>query len=147
MLTSHLLVKLEFLNSNLFRMFGGSNEVGFGWSWVHFKALEVSYNFPKNSLLQKMHEFFVISKIPLEGQNCQKSTSSKMIQKWPSCIFSFQTPSKLSQNHKNFRVWSFMLNIHQRFKKCDLPFLVWNDHFAFSVNFALFAQFLSFIHI
>ena len=89
---------------------------------LFFKDMEVSYNFPRDSLLQKTHEFFLISKIPLGSQNCQKWTSTKMIQKWHSCIFSFQTPSKLSWNHKNFRVWSFMLKIHQRFKKCDLPF-------------------------
>ena len=71
-LTSHLLVKLGFLDSNLFRMFGGTNEVDFWWSWACFKALEVSYNFPRNSLLQKMHEYFVIPKIPLRGQNYQK---------------------------------------------------------------------------
>ena len=29
LLTSHLLVKLGFLDSNLFRTFGGTNEVGF----------------------------------------------------------------------------------------------------------------------
>ena len=138
LLTSHLLVKVGFLDGNLFRTFGGSNEVHFGWSWVRFKALEVRYNFSRNSLLQKTHGFFIIPKIPLKSQNCQKLNSSKMIQKWPSCIFSSQTPSKLSWNHKNFRVWSFMLKIHQRFKNCDLPFLVWNDHFALSVVFARF---------
>ena len=138
MLTSHLLVKLGFLDSKLFKTFRGSNEVGFGWSWARFKALKVSYNFSRNSLLQKAHEFFIIPKIPLETQNYQKLTSSKLIQKPPSCIFSSQTPSKLSQNHKNFRVWSFILKIHQGFKKRDLPFLVWNDHFALSVVFAHF---------
>ena len=30
LLTSHLLVKVGFLNSKLLRMFGGSNQVGFG---------------------------------------------------------------------------------------------------------------------
>ena len=122
MLTSHLLVKVRFLDSNLLRTFGGTNEVNFGRSSARFKALEVSYNVPRNSLLQKTYRFFKIPKIPLRGQNCQKLTSSKMIQKWPSCIFSSQTPSKLSRNHKNFRVWSFMLKIHQGFKKRDLPF-------------------------
>ena len=147
MLISHLLVKVGFLDNNLLRMFGGSNEVRFGCSLAHFKALEVSYNFSKNILLQKMHKFFVIPKIPLEGQNYQKLTSSKLFQKPPSCIFSSQTPLKLSQNHQNFRVWFFKLRIHQGFKKRDLPFLVWNDQFALNVVFALFAQFLSFIHI
>ena len=136
MLTSHLLVKVGFLDNNLLRMFGGPNKVCSGPSLVRFKALEVSYNFSRNILLQKTHKFFVIPKIPLEGQNCQKLTSSKLIQKPPSCIFSSQTPSKLSQTHKNFRVWSFILKIHQGFKKHDLPFLVWNDHFALSVIFA-----------
>ena len=133
LLTSHLLVKVGFLDNNLLRTFRESNEVGFGWSWTCFKALKVSYNFSKNRLLQKTYKMFIIFKIPLEGQNCQKWISSKMIQKWPSCIFLFQTPLKLSRNHKNFRVWSFILNIHQRFKKRYLPFLVWNDHFALSV--------------
>ena len=119
-------------------MFGGSNEVRFGPTLSRFKALEVSYNFLKNSLLQKTYGFFVIPKIPLGGQHYQKLTSSKLIQKPPSCIFSSQTPSKLSQDHKNFRVWSFILNIHQGFKKHDLPFLVWNDHLALSVIFAHF---------
>ena len=104
LLTSHLLVKLGFLDSNLLRTFGGPNEVRFGRILSRFKALEVSYNFSRNSLLQKTHGFFVIPKIPLGGQNCQKLTSSKLIQKSPSCIFSSQTPSKLSRNHKNFRV-------------------------------------------
>ena len=104
LLTSHLLVKVGFLDSNLLRTFRGPNEVNFGCSLGCFKALEVSYNFPRNSLLQKTHGFFVIQKIPMEGQNCQKLTSSKLIQKSPSCIFSSQTLSKLSQNHKNFRV-------------------------------------------
>ena len=48
--------------------------------WVilsSFKALEVSYNFFRNSLLYKTHGFFLIPKIPPEGQNCQKWTSSK----------------------------------------------------------------------
>ena len=99
-----LLLKVGFLDSNLLRMFGGTNEVGFGRSLAFFKNLEVSYNFPRNSFLQKMHELFLIPKIPLECQNCQKLTSSKLIKKPPSCIFSSQTPSKLSQNHKNFRV-------------------------------------------
>ena len=107
LLTSHLLVKLRFLDRNLWRTFGGSKKVGFRRSLACFKALEVSYNFPRNSLLQKTHEFFIIPKIPLEGQNCQKLTSSKLIQKPPSCIFSSQTPSKLSRNHKNFRVLIF----------------------------------------
>ena len=69
-----------------------------------------------------MHLYLVIPKIPFEGQNCQKWISSKMIPKWPS-HFSFQTPSKQSQNYQNFRVWYFILIIHQGFKKCDLPFL------------------------
>ena len=144
MLTSHHLVKVGFLDSNLLRMIGGSNEVRFWWFLVRFKDLEVSYNFSRNSLLQKTYGFFVIPKIPLRGQNCQKLTFSKLIQKPHSCIFSSQTPSKLSRNHKNFRVWSFILIIHQGFKKRDLPFLVWNDHFALSV---VFAQFMSFVHI
>ena len=147
LLTWHLLVKVGFLDTNLLRTFGGSNEVFFGWSLSRFKDLQVSYNFPRNKLLQKTYEFFVIPKIPLRGQNYQKLTYSKLIQKPPSCIFSSQTPSKLSRNHKNFKVWSFMLKIHQGFKKRDLPFLVWNDHFALSVIFALFAQFLFFVHI
>ena len=78
-MTSHLLVKVGFLNSKLLRTFGGSKEVNFGRPLAHFKALEVSYNFPGNSLLQKTHGFFVIPKIPLRGQNCQKLTFSKMI--------------------------------------------------------------------
>ena len=98
LLTSYLLVKVGYLDSNLLIMFGMSNEVHFGWSWACFKATEVSYNFLKNILLQKMHRFFLIPKIPLRGQNYQKWTSSKMIQKWP-CIFSSQTPSKLSRFH------------------------------------------------
>ena len=122
LLTSHLLVKLGFLDSNLLRTFGGTNEVGFGRSLARFKALEVSYNFPRNSLLQKTYGFFWIPKIPLKGQNCQKWNLSKMIPKWHSSIFSFQTPSKQSQNHQNFRIWSLMLKIHQGFKKYDLPF-------------------------
>ena len=135
MLTSHLLVKVGFLDNNWLRTFEGSKKVDYGWSWACFKAMEVSYNFPKNIHLQKIHEFFVIPKIPLEGQNSQKLTFSKLIQKLPSCIFSSQTPSKLSRNHKNFRVWSFILKIHQRFKKRNLPFLVWNDHFALLCRF------------
>ena len=146
-MTSHLLVKVGFLDSNLLRTFGGSNQVGSGHSLACFKALEVSYNFLRNSLIQKTHDFFLIPKIPLECQNYQKLTSSKLIQKPHSCIFSSQTPSKLSQNHKNFRVWSFMLKIHQGFKKRDLSFLVWNDHFAFSVVFARFCIIFSFVHI
>ena len=120
LLTSHLLVKVGFLDSKLLRMFRGSNKVRFGCSLGRFKGLEVSYNFPRNSLLQKTYGFFLIPKIPLKGQNCQKLTYSKLIQKPHSCIFSSQTPSKLSRNHKNFRVWSFMLEIHQGFKKRDL---------------------------
>ena len=89
LLTSYLLIKVGFLDSNLFIMFGGSKEVSFGWSWARFKALEVSYNFPKNSFLQKTHGFFIISKIPLIIQNCKKWTFSKIIQKWPFYIFSF----------------------------------------------------------
>ena len=138
LLTSHLLVKVGFLDSNLLRTFWGPNEVLFGPTLARFKALEVIYNFPRNILLHKMHGFFVIPKIPLGGQNCKKLTSSKLIQKSPSCIFSSQSPSKLSWNHKNFRVWSFILKIHQGFKKRDLPFLVWNDHFALSVVFCKF---------
>ena len=124
LLTSHLLVKVRFLDSNLLRTFGGPNEVPFGPTVARFKGLEVVYNFSRNSLLQKMHEFFIIPKIPLEDQNCQKLISSKLIQKPPSCIFSSQTPSKLSWNHKNFKVWSFILKIHQGFKKRDLPIFV-----------------------
>ena len=138
MLTSHLLVKVGFLDSNLLRTFGGSNEVSFSCSLAHFKALEVSYNFPRLAFLHKTHVFFLIPKIPLRGQNCKKLTSSKLIQKSPSCIFSSQTPSKLSRNHKNFRVWSFILKINQGLKKRDLQFLMWNDHFALSVVFARF---------
>ena len=104
LLTSHLLVKVGFLDSNLLRMFGRPKKVRFGPTLARFKALEVNYNFPRNSLLQKKYGYFLIPKIPLRGQNCQKLTSSKLIQKPPSCIFSSQTPSKLSQNHKNFRV-------------------------------------------
>ena len=136
LLTSHLLVKVGFLDNNLLRTFGRPNEVRFGPTLARFKGLEVSYNFSRNSLLQKIHGFFVIPKIPFRGQNCKKLTSFKLIQKPLSCIFSSQTPSKLSKNHKNFRVWSFILKIHQGFKKRDLPFLVWNDHFALSVIFA-----------
>ena len=146
LLTSHLLVKLGFLDSNLLRMFGGSNKVGFGQSLVWFKALEVSYNFPRNILLQKTHGFFVIPKIPFEGQNCQKLTS-KLIQKPPSCIFSSQTPSKLSQDNKNFRVWSFMLKIHQGFKKRNLPFWCKMTILPLVSFLLVFAQFLSFVHI
>ena len=138
LLTSHLLVKVGFLDSNLLKTFEGPKEVRFGPTLACFKDLEVSYNFLRNRLLQKMHGFFVIPKIPLKGQNCQKLTYSKLIQKPLSCIFSSQTLSKLSRNHKNFRVWSFILKIHQGFKKRDLPFLVWNDHFALSVIFARF---------
>ena len=90
MLTSHLLVKVGFLDSNLLRTFGGPNKVCFGLTLARFKALEVRYNFPRNRLPQKMYGFFVIPKIPLGGQNCQKLTSSKLIQKPPSCIFSSQ---------------------------------------------------------
>ena len=54
LLTSHFLVKIGFLDRNLFRMFGGTNEVGFRHALAHFKALEVSYNIPRNSFLQKM---------------------------------------------------------------------------------------------
>ena len=104
LLTSHLLLKVGFLDRNLLRTFGGTNKVRFGSTLSRFKALEVSYNFPRNSLLHKTHGCFIIPKIPLGGQNCKKLTSSKLIQKSPSCIFSSQTPSKLSQNHKNFRV-------------------------------------------
>ena len=96
--------QVGFLDSNFLRTFGGPNEVCFGPTLARFKGLEVSYNFHRNSLLHKTHGFFVILKIPLGGQNCKKLTSSKLIQKSPSCIFSSQTPSKLSQNHKNFRV-------------------------------------------
>ena len=82
LLTSHLLVKVGFLDSNLFSTFGGSNDVFCNSPskaiWAHFKALEVRYNFPRNSLLQKTHEFFVIPKKPLGGQNCQKWTFSKI---------------------------------------------------------------------
>ena len=53
MLTAHLLVKVGFLDSNLLRTFGGPNEVCFGPTLARFKALEVSYNFPRNSLLQQ----------------------------------------------------------------------------------------------
>ena len=79
-MTSHLLVKVEFLDSNLLRTFGESNKVGFVRYLARFKDLEVSYNFSRNSLLQKTPKFFVIPKIPLKGQNCQKLTSSKLIQ-------------------------------------------------------------------
>ena len=111
LLTSHLLVKVGFLDSNLLRTFGGPNKVRFGPTLARFKGLEVSYNFPRNNLLHKIYRFFVISKIPLGGQNCKKLTSSKLIQKSPSCIFSSQTPSKLSWN-------------------------LWNDYFALNVIFA-----------
>ena len=141
LLILHLLVKLRFLDSNSFRTFGGPNEVSFGWSWALFKALEVSYNFPKNSLLQKTQTFCSSQNTP-QRSKLPKMNFSKMIQKWPSCIFSFQTLSKLSQNHQIFRVWSLNHRIHQEFKKCDLLFLVWNDYFALNVIFALFAQFL-----
>ena len=104
LLTSHLLVKVGFLDSNVLRTFGGSTEVAFGRSLALFKDLEVSYNLLRNRLLQKTHEFLIIPKIPIRGQNCQKLTYSKLIQKPPSCIFSSQTPSKLSRNQKNFRV-------------------------------------------
>ena len=148
MLTSHLLVKVRFLNSNWLRTFEGSKKVDFGWSWACFKATEVSYNFLKNILLQKIHEFFVIPKIPFEGQNCQKWTSSKMIPKW-LYILSFQTPSKLSQNHQNFKVWSFKLRIHQGFKKCD--FLFWCKMtilplVSFLHNFCPLSIFNTFLH-
>ena len=147
MLTSHLLVKLWFLDSNLLRTFGGSTEFCFTRSLARFKSLEVSYNFSRNSLLQKMYGFFVIPKIPLEGQNCQKLTSSKLIQKPPSCIFSSQTPSKPSQNHKNLRVWSFILKIHQDLRNAIFHF--WCEMTILPlVPFLLgFAQFLSFVHI
>ena len=72
LLTSHLLVKVGFLDSNLLRTFGGSNEVTFGRSLACLKALEVRYNFLRYSIRQKMHQVFVIPKIPLGGQNCQK---------------------------------------------------------------------------
>ena len=72
LLTSHPLVKVGFLDSKLLRAFGGPNEVRFGRILACFKILEVSYNFPKNSLLQKTHGYFIIPKIPLEDQNCQK---------------------------------------------------------------------------
>ena len=104
LLTSHLLVKVGFLDSNLLRTFGGPKKVRFGPTLARFKDIEFTYNFPTNSLLQKIHGFFVIPKIPFGGQNCKKLTSSKLIQKPLSCIFSSQTHSKLSQNHKNFRV-------------------------------------------
>ena len=104
LLTLHLLVKVGFLDSNLLRTFQGPNEVCFGRTLARFKDLEVSYNFSINSRLHKIHGFFVIPKIPFGSQNCKKLTSSKLIQKPLSCIFSSQTPSKLSQNHKNFRV-------------------------------------------
>ena len=51
LLISHLLVKVGFLDNNLLRTFGGPNEVGFGCSLARFKALEVRYNFSRNSLL------------------------------------------------------------------------------------------------
>ena len=146
MLTSHLLVKVGFLDINLLRTFRGPKKVCFGPTLSCFKALEVNYNFPRNSLLQKTHKFFVIPKIPLKGQNYQKLTS-KMIQKPSFCIFSSQTPSKLSRNHKNFRVWSFMLKIHQDSRNTILHF--WCEMTILPlVSFLLvFAQFLSFVHI
>ena len=60
LLTSHLLVKVGFLDSNLLRTFGGTNEVRFGPTLAPFKALEVSYNFPRNKIVQKTHGFFLI---------------------------------------------------------------------------------------
>ena len=65
LLTSHLLVKVGFLDSNLLRTLGGQKEVRFGPTLARFKDLEVSYNFPRNSLLHKTHGVFVIPKIPL----------------------------------------------------------------------------------
>ena len=147
LLTSHLLVKVGFLDSNLLRMFGGPNKVRFGPTLARFKVLEVSYNFPRNSLLQKTYGVFVIPKIPLRDQNYQKLTFSKSIQKPPSCIFSSQTPSKLSQNHKNFRILSFILKIHQGFKKRNLPFWCKMTILPLVSFLLVFAQFLSFFHI
>ena len=138
MLTSHLLIKVGFLDSNLLRTFGVSNEVSFGWSLARFKALEVSYNFPKNSLLRKCMDLYNSQNTPRRSK-LPKIKFFQIDPKTPSCIFSSQTPSKLSWNHKNFRVWSFILKIHQVFKKRNLPFLVWNDHFVLSVIFSLFA--------
>ena len=147
MLTSLLLVKIGFLDSNLLRTFGGPNEVRFRWSWVHFKYLEVSYNFPRNSLLQKMHEFFIIPKIPLESQNCQKLTSSKLIQKPPSCIFSSQTPSKLSQNHKISDFDLSCLKFIKDSKNAIFHFWCEMTNLPFLSFLLVFAQFLSFVHI
>ena len=102
----------------------------------------------RTTAYQKTHAFFVIPKIPFIGQNCQKWTS-KMIQKWPSCIFSFQTRSKLSQKHQNFRVWSFKLRIHQGFKKCDIPFwykMTILPLVSFLHNFCPLSIFNTFLH-
>ena len=148
-MTSHLLVKWGFLDSNLLRTFGGPKEVSFGRSLTHFKALEVRYNFPRNSLLQKMHGFFLIPKIPLECQNYQKLTSSKLIQKPHSCIFSSQTLSKLSRKYKKFRVWSFMLKIHQDSRNtiihfwCEMTIL---PLVSFLHNFCSLSIFNIFLH-
>ena len=57
LLTSHLLVKVGFLDSKFYNTFGGQQDVSLEHSYAHFKALEVSYNFEKNSILQKAHLF------------------------------------------------------------------------------------------
>ena len=103
-MTSHFLVKVGFLNSKLLRTFGGSNEVSFGCSLAHFKALELRYNFPKNSLLQKMHQFFIIPKIPLEGQNCQKLTF------FQNDLFAYLTPFSMLEFFKLVQIHAFKLH-------------------------------------
>ena len=143
LLTSHLLVKVGFLDSNLLRTFGGSNEVRFGWSWTRFKATDVSYNFPRNSLLQKIHIFFVISKIPLEGHNYQKWTSK-------NDLFSYFHFKLLQSYPEIIKISEFDLSCLKFIKDTrDAIFHFWCGMTILPlVSFLLvFAQFLSFVRI
>ena len=117
MLTSHLLVKVGSLENKFNKPFLGVHD-------IFFKALEVSYNFPRNSLLQKMHEFFIIPKIPFRRSKLQNMKFFQNDPKMTLSHFSFQTPSKQSWNHQNFRIWLSCLEFIKDSKNVIFHFYV-----------------------
>ena len=104
MLTLHLLVKVGFLDSNLLRMFGGSNEVGFGYSLARFKAMEVSYNFPRNSLLQKNAPIFCNS------QNTPQRSKLPKINFFQNDLLANLTPFSILEFSKLVQIHAFKLH-------------------------------------
>ena len=144
MLTSHLLVKVGFLDSNLFKTFGGSSEVGFGWSLACFKAMELSYNFSKNNLFQKTHGILVILKIPLRGQNCKKWISLKndlLI------YFHFKLLQSYPEIIKNLEFYLSFLRFIKDSRNVIFHFWCEMTILPLMSFLLIFAQFLSFVHI